>query len=201
VDSPQPVGSAMAHLAIESRKWKEFDTDQSAHQNIYDRGLELRMAYPNSQAEYLALENRFTSDVNKRWIWVDGTPKNVLLNPNFQPAFIDFGLSCFADQQHTLPGFLSHLAVYLLSGILDRSMVLTYLGKAVDGYDSVDYLDEEAFCEYFGMEVLHRSMGKRVPGIDKASQKIALLEFGLRVFDDNISTVGALIRLLATSGK
>lgn len=194
-ESAITIGKAMAHLSRESRNWEEFDTDQSAHQNIYDRGLELRMAYPNSQKEYLEVEQRFTQN-NIGWIWVDGTPKNILLDEKSNPAFIDFGLSCFADQQHTLPGFLSHLAVYSLAGIIDRNFTARYISKAIETYNKLDFFDEVAFSKYFGTEILHRSMGKRIPGINTASQKLRILEYGLRLFDDNISTISTLINLL-----
>lgn len=195
MESARPIGRALAALTQESRTWKLFETDQTAIQNIYDRGLELRMAYPNNQTQYKMIEHRFTHH-NQGWIWVDGTPKNVMITPSGEAAFIDFGLSCYGDQQHTLPNFLSHIAVYFEAGILDKKQSLQYIRDCIDEYCRTEHIDESSFCQYFGMEILHRSMGKRIQGVERIDQKLALTKIGLRIFDENVESINTLMRVL-----
>jgi len=45
--------------------------------------------------------------------------------------------------------------------------------------------------------IVHRAMGKRIPGISGSVQKLRILGYGLRVFDENISSVSGLIKLLS----
>ena len=71
------VGCSLAYLSIESRRWKEFPVVQTASMSIYERGLELRLAYPNNQKEYLELEKEYIKN-NKNWSWPDCHPKTFL---------------------------------------------------------------------------------------------------------------------------
>lgn len=194
-NSAAKVGKAIAELAIESRKWEDFETNESAEQSIYERGFELREMYPNSQSQYLELERAFTAD-KKSWMWPDGHPKNVFVNEDGDPLFIDFGRSVFGDQRYMLPNFLAHIAIYSIAGYYATDLAVEYIQAAIKGYREIEEIKEALFCKYFGMEVLHRAFGKYMSGIERKEQKMALANFGLTVFDENIDNVEELMKLI-----
>ncbi len=195
VNSAGFVGESLANLAAESRIWKEFKTNESSEQSIYERGLELRLAYPNSQKEYLFLEKEFLGN-NKYFCWPDGHPKNILVKKSGECAFIDFGRSVWADQRYMLPNFLAHIVVYCLAGYIDKKLAEQYILKSVSSYKSIEPINENIFCQYLAMEVLHRANGKWVAGIDTRGKKLALLKFGMTVFDEKVFSINELLRLL-----
>lgn len=189
------VGDSLAHLNIESRQWKEFSVVQIALMSIYERGLELRLAYPNSQKEYLTLEKTYTEN-NQYWSWPDGHPKNIFVNKKGEVAFIDFGYSQWADQRFMLPSHLAHIIIYALVGYINLDLAKEYIKECVDTYKKIEYVDENIFCQYLGMEVLHRANGKWIQGIETKEQKLALYKFGLTVFDDKINKISRLVGFL-----
>jgi len=193
-NSAAPIGTALANLAQESRNWKRFPTNESAQESIYERGLELRLAYPNSQKQYLSLEKEFTEH-DQHWVWPDGHPKNTFVKPNGKVAFIDFGRSHWGDQRYMLPNFLSHIVMYSLAGYVSPSKAKSYIIDCITAYRSFEPVDEKLFCQYLAMEVLHRCSGKWVDGIEKREQKVKLYNFGLRVFDDKIESIEKLLQL------
>jgi len=195
LSSAQTVGSVTAHLMRDSRTWKEFATNESAEQNIYERGLELRLLYPNSQSQYHALEKEFTEN-NKHFCWPDGHPKNVFVNNKGEVAFIDFGRSSWADQCFMLPNFLAHIAVFSLCGYIPKDRAREYILTAVKSYSEIEEVNEKQFCQYFAMEVLHRAAGKWMSGINSKEQKLALYNFGLSIFDDIIETINQLVLII-----
>jgi hypothetical protein len=195
ISSAKSVGAAIAYLVQSSRKWKEFTTNESAEQNIYERGLELRLLYPNSQSQYLALEKEFTEN-NTNFCWPDGHPKNAFVNKEGEFAFIDFGRSCWADQRFMLPNFLAHIAVFSISGYITKDLAKEYILAAANEYGVIEQLDQKIFCQYFAMEVLHRAAGKWMSGINSKEQKLALYNFGLTVFDEKIETINGLLEKL-----
>jgi len=195
VSSAKSIGEATAQLVQSSRMWKEFTTNESAEQNIYERGLELRLLYPNSQTRYLALEKEFTEN-NAYFCWPDGHPKNAFVNKEGEVAFIDFGRSSWADQRFMLPNFLAHIAVFSLSGYILKDMAREYILTAVKSYSEIEEVNEKQFCQYFAMEVLHRAAGKWMSGINSKEQKLALYKFGLIVFDEKIETIDGLLSVL-----
>ena len=194
-NSAASIGKALANLVKESGNWKPFMTNESAQESIYERGLELRLCYPNSQKQYLALEKEFTEH-NEHWVWPDGHPKNMFVKPNRGVAFIDFGRSHWGDQRYMLPNFLAHIVMYTLAGYVDPVKTKSYISNCVAAYRNLEPFDEILFCRYLAMEVLHRCNGKWVDGIEKREQKVKLYNFGLTVFDDNIDTVEKLLGLL-----
>jgi len=46
------------------------------------------------------------------------------------------------------------------------------------------------------MEVFHRADGKWITCVEKKEQKLALLKFGMTVFDNRVDSVSNLINLL-----
>lgn len=198
-NSAASIGRALANLARESRDWKRFSTNESAQENIYERGLELRLAYANSQKQYVSLEKEFTeNDVN--WVWPDGHPKNMFVKPNGEVAFIDFGRSHWGDQRYMLPNFLAHIVIYTLAGYLDPLKAKPYIIECISMYSKLEPVNEKLFCEYLAMEVLHRCNGKWIEGLEKREQKVKLYNFGLTVFDDNIKSIERLLEVLSSTG-
>lgn len=194
-NSASSVGTTLASLAKETRTWKPFQTNLSAEQNVYERGLELRLAYPNTQKEYLSLEKEFTEH-NQFFTWLDGHPKNIFVDERGHTAFIDFGNSCYADSRYMLPNFLAHIVLYSLAGYIDRSLAKTYIQDCVNAYGAIEPIDERIFCQYLAMEVFHRAHGKWVSGIDTRGQKISNLNFAFFIFDEHVQSIEKLISLL-----
>lgn len=195
INSAEYIGKALADLAIELKKWAEFKTNESAEQSIYERGLELRLAYPNSQKEYLFLEKEFISN-NKYFVWPDGHPKNIFVNEKGECAFIDFGRSHWGDQRYMLPNFLAHIVIYNLAGYIEKNLAVNYIHRCIDTSKQIISIDEDIFCQYLAMEVLHRANGKWIQGIETKEQKLSLYKFGLSVFDYKINSFSKLIKLL-----
>lgn len=192
--SAKNIGSMLARLAQTSRSWKPFPTNEHATGSIYERGLELRLAYPNTQKEYLDLETEFTKPAH--WVWPDGHPKNMFVNAHGEPAFIDFGRSHWGDQRYILPNFLAHIVIYSLAGYIAPGAAKTYITGCVGAFGKLEPVDEDLFCRYLAMEVLHRSYGKWIAGIETADQKTALVRFGLSVFDNDITKLVDLVSML-----
>lgn len=195
INSSGKIGEALANLIKESRNFEEFETNESAEQSIYERGLELRLAYPNSQKEYLYLEKEFVGN-NKYFCWPDNHPKNIFVKENGDCSFIDFGRSVWADQRYMLPNFLAHIVIYSLAGYIPKGLAENYVRECVDSYKKIEPIDEDIFCQYLAMEVLHRANGKWIAGVDKKEQKLALQQFGLTVFDEKVKTINQLVNLL-----
>ena len=194
-DSAETIGKSLAYLIQKSRGWQAFSTNLSAHQNIYERGLELRLSYPNTQKQYLALEREFTEN-NQYWAWLDGHPKNIFVDKFGNVAFIDFGSSSFADQRFVLPNFLAHIVIYSLAGCFSVEEAKKYISTCFEEYNRIEPIDEQLFCQYLAMEVFHRANGKWLGGIESLEQKIALHRFGLTVFDKHIFELGSLLECL-----
>lgn len=195
LSSAKSIGESLALLAKESREWKPFATNESANQSVYERGLELRLAYPNDQKQYLFLEKEFTQN-STYWVWPDGHPKNMFVNGKGEVVFIDFGRSHWGDQRYMLPNFLAHIIIYALSGYIMPKHARTYLQTCAEAYKKIEPVDEHLFCQYIGMEVLHRANGKWIQGVDTTIQKLALSCFGLSIFDDRIATIAKLIKMI-----
>lgn len=196
VKSAKNIGKSLAYLNIESRKWKEFkNVVQNAQMSIYERGLELRLAYPNSQEEYLFLEKEYLAN-NKYFSWPDCHPKNVFINNKNECVFIDFGYSQWADQRFMLPSYLAHIVIYALSGYIKKESAASHIIQCINSFKSIEPIKEDILCKYLAMEVFHRANGKWIVGINKKEQKINILRFGYTVFDDKILTVNKLITLL-----
>jgi len=191
----ESVGSSIAHLVIESRKWKQFSVVQTAQMSIYERGLELRLAYPNSQKEYLNLEKKYIKN-SKYWSWPDCHPKNIFVNKNSEVAFIDFGYSQWADQRFMLPSHLAHIIIYSLTGYIEKNLAKSYILRCINTFKKIEPIDENIFCQYLAMEVFHRSNGKWIMGVDKKEQKLALLKFGYTIFDEKIDSINKILNLL-----
>lgn len=173
----------------------EFYAITSGRQEFYERGLELRMAFPPSDSYYELLEQRFTTE-NQQLIPVDMHPKNIFINENNTPAWINFGRSTWADRDYALPNCLAHFAIVALAGYIERTEAVTLITSAVEGYRSMREIDDDVFCKYFGCEVMHRWAGRWIEGIDSTQQKLAIAEFGLSIFERDVSTIEELCSLL-----
>lgn len=195
LNSAVHIGKKLAEFELLLQKLKFFQENESAQSNIYERGFELRFAYPNNQKQYLELEREYIKH-NTYLLWPDGHPKNAFVNEQGEVAFIDFGRSHFADQRYMLPNFLSHIALFSLAGYIPNKIAHEYIDLSVTEYKKQLPIDEKIFCQYFAMEVLHRANGKWMQGIDLRTQKLVLYEFGLTVFDEKIDTINSLLRLL-----
>lgn len=196
VNSAKKIGQSLAFLIKQSRNFTEFKTNESAEQSIYERGLELRLAYPNNQKHYLFLENEFIKN-NQYFCWPDNHPKNIFVNKNGDCVFIDFGRSIWADQRYMLANFLAHIIIYFLIGFLKKDLAKRYFTECIMSYQKAESIDESTFCQYLAMEVLHRANGKWIAGVKTKEQKLALYKFGLTVFDDKINSINELIQLLS----
>ncbi len=197
IDSAKNVGESLALLNQEMKKWKPFETVESAEQQIYQRGMELRLFYANTQEYYKELEAHYCK--KDQYIWTDGHPKNVLVDPQGQVAFIDFGRSHLGDKEYVLPNFLAHIVIYGLARYIGKTETIDYVTKTMEAFSSIEKIDEEYFCKYLGMEVLHRSSGKWIAGINTTEKKLNNIEFGMKIFDLKIKTKTQLLELLNKS--
>lgn len=190
------AGHAIANLLVTLKDYPEFITPESAWQCYYERGFEVRQAYPNDQKTYVALEHRFTT-ANQQLIAVDTHPKNSFVHAQSNEiAWIDFGRSVWGDRDFVLPNFLAHIAIYALVGSISKNSAASFIQDAVVAYRKVLPIEDEVFNTYLAAEVMHRWAGKWIGGVETAEQKIALLRFGMRVFDEKIGTLPKLISLL-----
>ncbi|KKQ24520.1 MAG: hypothetical protein US40_C0003G0062 [Candidatus Roizmanbacteria bacterium GW2011_GWC2_37_13] len=195
IKAAKNVGRSLAHLILESRKWKEFPyIVQNAQMSIYERGLELRLSYPNSQKEYSTLEKEYLTN-NEYFSWPDCHPKNVFVNEKGEVAFIDFGYSQWADQRFMFPSHLAHIVLYALAGYIKKDSARKYLMRCINSFKEIEPVDEKIFCHYLAMEVFHRANGKWVQGIETKKQKLSLIKFGMTVFDDKIISIKNLLKL------
>jgi hypothetical protein len=195
--SASNVGKNLALLNKEMGKWKQFETVESAEQQIYQRGMELRLFYANTQEHYKELESHYCK--KGQYIWTDGHPKNILSDIDGQVAFIDFGRIHLGDKEYVLPNFLAHIVIYGLAGYIDKLDSIKYILKTIKSFASIEEIDEEYFCKYLGMEILHRSSGRWIAGIDTREKKLKSIEFGMKVFDEKIIEVKQLLKLLEES--
>lgn len=193
--SAAPIGFSIANFIKESRKWINIKTSIAPEECFYERGLELRLAYPNSQNQFLQLEKEYLTN-NQYYMWPDTHPKNIFVNGNGDCVFIDFGFVHKADQRFILPNFLAHIVLYSLAGYVSSDIAREYILKCVEAYSKIEPVNELIFCQYLAMEVLHRSYGKWIQGIDFRKQKTKLISFGLQVFDDNIKDIDSLLSLI-----
>ncbi len=193
------LGTMLAHLQREAKTWEiKAPIVEPTLASIYERGLELRLAYPNTQNQYVALEEAFVANA-EHLTMPDAHPKNVFINDAGETLLIDFGYSQYGDQRFILASALAHIALYSCGGHIKPGDAKRYIDEGVAAYKAAEGLfDEELFCRYFAMEVLHRSYGKWVDGIESTQQKLRCIEFGLSVFDQNIATVGRLLDLVST---
>jgi thiamine kinase-like enzyme len=189
------IGKSLAKLAQELRKIQQLEPFDTAEENIFERGLELRLVYPNEQAEYTALEQEYLGH-NQYVLWPDGHPKNMLVNPAGEVTFIDFGRSHYGDQRYMLPNFLAHIVLFHLGGYIEIKETVEFVQSCVQSYQTLEEINEGLFCQYLGMELLHRGFGKWISGIETKEQKGKALTFGLSIFDHKIARVDQLIRFL-----
>ena len=181
------IGRRLGQLGQEMRRWERIRTNETGEESIYERGLELRLIYPNQQREYLELEKRFLAH-NQYLCWPDGHPKNILVDNESQVVFIDFGRSVYGDQDYMLPNFLAHIVIYALAGYVEREQAKRFGRAVIAGYQEITEDNEVVMVKYLAMEVLHRAFGKWIEGVKTREQKLRLVEFGLGVFDDKVKS-------------
>ncbi len=120
--------------------------NESAEESIYERGLELRLAYPNNQSQFKYIEKEFTGG-KKCLVAPDNHPKNIFVNNHGAVKFIDFGRSCYADQRYMFPNFLAHILIFGLAGYYSLKDVKKYFTIAIDSYNKIKKIsDEKIFC-------------------------------------------------------
>lgn len=189
------VGTDIAQMQQTFARHPEFTANESAWQSFYERGFELRLAYPNDPHWYNELEHRFTS-VNLQLTAVDTHPKNMFVDAEGALAWIDFGRSVWADRDFALPNCLAHIAVYGLAGLFDRSAAARFISDAVAEYRKILPVEDEVFCKYFACEILHRWAGKWITGVDTVRQKTNVLTFGLKIFDNQLFKLDSVLSAL-----
>jgi tRNA A-37 threonylcarbamoyl transferase component Bud32 len=195
------LGDKLAELILLSRKWKSFKCYKNPRSQIFERGLELRLAFPNTQVEYKKLESRFLNN-SKNWLWPDAHPKNIFVNnESGEVAFIDFGGSYWGDQEFLLPNFIGQLIIYVICGYIDIEFSEKYINKILIAYKKKIPINEELFCKYVGMEILHRSMGKWIQGVETTDNKVKNINVGISIFDGNINTFVSLFDLIRSVVK
>jgi hypothetical protein len=96
-----------------------------------------------------------------------------------------------------LPNFLAHIIIYSLIGYIEKNLAAGYLLRCIDTFKKYESINENIFCKYLAMEVLHRANGKWIQGIETKEQKLSLLKFGMTVFDDKINFISKLLRLFS----
>jgi len=136
MESASEVGKGIAVLQQTLAKHEEFETALSGPQVYYERGLELRLAYPNTQTQYDRLEKRFTN-AHQQLIAVDTHPKNMFVNKEGKVAWIDFGFSVWGDRDFALPNCMAHIFIYALAGYIERPKAATFVTDAVAAYRNV----------------------------------------------------------------
>lgn len=195
INSAINIGKSLGLLCNFGQNTKVFNTVKNRYMQIFERGLELRLLYPNLQTEYLKLKKEFTNHV-QGWMWPDGHPKNMFVNNQGEVAFIDFGGTYWGDQRFMLPNFLAHIILFSLAGYINVEVASNYISECINGFKMLQPIKEDLFCKYLGMEICHRSFGKWIYGIETADQKIACLSFAMEIFDKNITTINNLTVLL-----
>lgn len=195
-ESAKHIAEQLVALTSVSKSWKKFTCYKTPEAQIFERGLELRLLYPNTQKGYLDLQKEFVSR-QEHWMWPDGHPKNMFIDDNSNVAFIDFGGSFWGDQRFMLPNFLGQFIVLCNSGIYDKSKSLNYIGLMVRTYKTLEDIDERLVCKYTGMEILHRSFGKWIDSVNTVNLKVRNIKIGLSIFDSKIVTVSNLLSLLS----
>jgi hypothetical protein len=192
------IGQNLAVMQQAFSKHPEFATNESGWEIFYDRGQELRIVYPNDSSRYDALQERFTTH-NQQLCAVDTHPKNMFVDQSGNMAWIDFGRSAWCDRDYALPNCLAHFVAYSLAGYIPMDACLDFIRRCVESYKQLLSVDEEVFCSYLALELLHRFAGKYITGIDSVSQKTTLLHVGLSIFDQKITTIDSLTNLLKSS--
>lgn len=193
--SAKHIAEQLVALTSMSKSWKKFTCFKTPEAQIFERGLELRLSYPNTQMEYLDLQKEFVSR-RENWMWPDGHPKNIFIDDDSNVAFIDFGGSYWGDQRFMLPNFLGQFIVLCNSGFYDKDKCLNYIELVVRTYKTLENIDESLACKYTGMEILHRSFGKWIDGVNTVSLKVKNIRIGLSIFDLKIVTIDNLLSLL-----
>ncbi len=206
IKSASKIGTILANLAVNSRKWEEFKTNESAQLNYYNRSLEMLISYPQSLERYNRLGNQYSQytedkeeqETKKRYfVWPDSTPQNILITKDGDPAFVDFERSYWGDQQIMIASFMAHIILYSLIGYIKREDTISYLKDVYKSYSSVDTdITERVVVEYIAMELLHRSNGKDFIGIKSSEESLIVQKFARSLFDRETASISGMITLL-----
>ena len=196
LDSAVSMGDKLAELIIISKKWMQFECYKNPYTQFFERGLELRLASPNIQKEFIELKEIFTNK-KQYWMWPDSHPKNIFVNNKTgEVAFIDFGGSYWGDQDFMLPNFIGQFLIYVTGGYISVEFALQYIEKIVSSYSNKVSIDEALFCKYVGMEILHRAFGKWIEGVNSSDHKVKNIKLGLMIFENHIVTIDDLFKLI-----
>jgi hypothetical protein len=196
LDTAFSMGDKLAELALISKEWESFECYKNPYIQFFERGLELRLAFPNTQKEFTELKEAFTNK-KRYWMWPDSHPKNIFINNKTgEVAFIDFGGSYWGDQNFMLPNFIGQFLIYVTGGYISVEFALGYIEKIISAYSNKISIDETLLCKYVGMEVLHRAYGKWVEGVNNSNHKIKNIKLGLMIFENHIVTIDGLFKLI-----
>lgn len=204
--SASKIGTVLATLAITSRTWEEFKTNESAQLNYYDRSLEMLIAYPGDLERYYRMadtyaqytENKEEMEKKKRYfVWPDSTPQNILITKDGDPAFVDFERVYWGDQQIMIAAFIAHMVLYSLIGYIKKPDTAEYIKNVFKAYKSVDPdINEHTVVEYISMELLHRSNGKEIDGVRSSEDSLAIQKFARQLLDKETTSLTSMLTQL-----
>lgn len=195
--SARKAGLGLGHLVSASRQWgQQVRTTHTADLNmsLSTRGL-VEVFGPDSP--YVGqIMTRFKTQ-NQGWVWWDSTPKNMLVRDDGETAFIDFDSSCIGDRQNTLPMLMAHMAIWGLTEYIDRPQAIAYMCECIEAFKEIENIDEEAFCQYFAMEILGNARGQYTLLPLTGDHTETMLNFGKQVFEMGINRIDDLMGLIS----
>ena len=206
VKSAAKIGAALGYLSINSRKWEEFKTNESAQLNYYNRSIEMLISYPHNLQRYEEMGRQYSQytedkeeqeNKKRNFVWPDSTPQNMMITKDGDPAFVDFERSYWGDQQIMIAAFMAHIILYSLIGYIKVEDAVSYLKEVFKVYKSIDAdITESVVIEYIAMELLHRSNGKGIHGITSSDDSLIIQKFARMLFDREPTNISGLLSYL-----
>lgn len=192
------IGDSLAKLILRSHNWSNLPLVETANSSLRQRGLELRLAYPNDSSLYKALETEFLNADD--WVWADCHPKNIFVRTNGDVAFIDFGESFYGDHRYILPNYIAHILIQSVVDSCNAEIIRSHIIQCIDAYTNKMDIHEPIFCKYVAMEILHRSFGLWIEGIHIISHKVELVRLGMEIYE-NASSIEYILNKVETLNR
>ena len=198
-------GDFLARLKQATDDWKPFQTVESASEQIWIRGQEVKTASPQwgKQLQDSYLEKQ-------KFLWVDGHPKNVFFGKKFPLVrAIDWDCSHFADPDYMLPNFFGQMPVFTIFGHIDIEKAARFTEEMINAYVKIEPVSPEVerkMCFYAGCQTIQRQDGKWLfdacGGTDDLSlhRKAQLFYFGRKTLT-SVSTFDQYLGLLKKEGQ